>query len=169
MPETEVKPVIVNQLMGTMEQFQVEKSELWPSYEERFELYCSCNGIVDQKRKTAIFVNLAGPQVFEILKTTVSPKKVIEMNYDEVVTILNNFFIPKPSSITSFYWFVQRSQLPDENVLQYFKELQKIAIYCKFGTLMDELLIKRVICGLRDVTLQKSYRTRKTKLPSSNS
>ena len=61
MPESEVKPVIVNQLMGTMEQFQVEKSELWPSYVERFELYCFCNDIVDQKRKTAIFVNLAVP------------------------------------------------------------------------------------------------------------
>ena len=43
------------------------------------------------------------------------------------------------------------------NILKYFKELQKIAVSCKFGQLLNILLVKRVICGLRDATLQKSF------------
>ena len=155
MPD-EVKPIVLNQSIGSLEQFDVEKGELWTSYEERFALYCNCNGI-DENRKAAMLISMAGSGVYEILKASASPTKVIDLTYKEVIEYLNKYFIPKPSSITSFYLFVQRNQLPEENVLKYFTELQKIAVNCKFGELLDTLLVKRVICGLRDASLQKSF------------
>ena len=143
-------------LIGTIEPFDCTKAELWDSWLERFENFTECNNIAEVKM-AQMLINLSGPGIYEILKASAAPTRVKELTYKELLDILNNYFIPKPSTITSFYLFVQRNQLPEETVLMYFTELQKIAVHCEFGTLLDSMIVKRVICGLRDAALQREF------------
>ena len=40
-------------------------------------------------------------------------------------------------------------------MMQYVAELRKVSEYCEFGTTLDSMLRDRLVCGVRDVRLQR--------------
>lgn len=63
-------------------------------------------------------------------------------------------YAPKPSWIACWHAFYHRNQAEGELINQYIAALRKAGLYCKFRDL-DEFLLDRVVCEVRDVKLQQ--------------
>lgn len=152
---TSVK-VKVMSTVGNIEQFDVTQPEKWVSYYTRYELFLIANDVQGEERKKATFLTLAGPQLFDLLTSLASPKPVSALSLINIKEILTNHFSPRPSEIGSFYKFHKRDQHPDESFADYLAALRKIAVDCNFGSSLDRMLRDRLVCGIRDESLQKS-------------
>ena len=143
--------------VGNLEAFDLGQPQKWTAYIERFELFLLANDVKEADRQKAAFLTLAGAPLYELLASLASPKKVSDISLDEIKTILTAHFSPRPSEISAFYHFFKRDQLPDESISNYVAALRTLAVDCNFGTALDRMLRDRLVCGLRDASLQKGF------------
>ena len=61
----------------------------------------------------------------------------------------------QPSSIVQRFKFNSRSQQDAETVAQFVAELKKLSEYCEFGDSLDNMLRDLLVCGLRNVKVQR--------------
>ena len=62
---------------------------------------------------------------------------------------------PKPLEIGERFRFYKRNQRERESILSYVTELRKLATHCNFGGNLNEALRDRLVCGLRNMQIQK--------------
>ena len=143
--------------IGQLEHFDTSKPETWTSYLERFEFFFFSFDVDSDQKKIASLVTMGGPDAYHILTGLAAPEKVNQLTYTQITEKLTAFFVPKPSGITRFFEFFKRDQLPDEKYANYLAELQRISNDCEFGNLLDKMLVRRFICGIRDEALQRRF------------
>lgn len=141
--------------VGHIEVFDIAKQSAWGSYKRRFDIFLEVNGVEKPTLKRATFFTVCGAGLFDLLESLISPKKVTELDYDQICKTLSDHFSPPPSEIALFYNFFKRDQLPDEKITDNVAELRKIASQCNFGSSLDRMLRDRFVCGLRDSRLQQ--------------
>jgi len=73
----------------------------------------------------------------------------------EIVITLQQHLRPRPSEIAERFRFHERNQREGETVLTYVADLKKLAAHCNFGANLNEALQDRLVCGLRNVQIQK--------------
>ena len=153
------KPVIIRTgaTIGQLEPFDTNKPESWTSYLERFEFFLLANDVESENKKIATLVTIAGPDVYHILTSLAQTKKVSELSFKEIIDNLSAYFVPKKSAIIKFFEFSKRDQMPHENYSSYLVELQRLAKECAFENLLDKMLVRRFICGIRDEALQRRF------------
>ena len=79
-------------------------------YTERFTHYFVANDIVAVEKRRAIFLTAVGPTTYRLLKTLVSPNKLDEFRFEELVEKAMTHFNPKPSPIVKRYEFNSRAK-----------------------------------------------------------
>jgi len=57
--------------------------------------------------------------------------------------------------IAERFHFHRRNQAPEESVNDYVAELRRLATNCAFGAYLEEALRDRLVCGLRNESVQK--------------
>ena len=62
---------------------------------------------------------------------------------------------PNPLEIAERFRFYKRNQHGGESILSYVAELRKLATHCNFGGNLNEALRDRLVCGLRNMQIQK--------------
>ena len=144
--------------IGKIEEFD-SATEDWRSYLERLEHYLGANRIKEEV-KTAAFLSCIGKRTFGLLRALTAPKKPGEKSYEELVEILTKHLAPKPLVIAERYRFHKRDQKEGETVREYVSALQKLTEQCDFQDHLEDTLRDRLVCGLRDVTLQKRLLTK---------
>ena len=72
---------------------------------------------------------------------------------------LTQHFEPKPLVIAERFHFHRREQAEGESINEYMAELRRLTTHCKFGALLDEALRDRLVCGLRNGSIQKKLLT----------
>ncbi|XP_039602220.1 uncharacterized protein LOC120524433 [Polypterus senegalus] len=77
------------------------------------------------------------------------------VDLEEIVTLLKNHFAPTPSETVQRFHFNRRNQKLDESIAAYIAELRRLSENCNFGNSLDSLLRDRLVCGVRDETLQR--------------
>ena len=85
------------------------------------------------------------------LSLTIGQKK----EYGTVTESVTEYFIPKRNVIFERVQFNQRVQLEGENVDSFVTSLHKLAEYCAFGALHNDLIRDRLVVGLRDHKLSE--------------
>ena len=73
-------------VLGKVEQYDPELEE-WPQYVERLEYFFEANGITDAEKKRSVFLSVVGPSPFKLLRNLVSPAKLSEKTFVQLVTI----------------------------------------------------------------------------------
>ncbi|XP_072398178.1 uncharacterized protein [Diabrotica undecimpunctata] len=141
---------------GNIEQFNVGDSKGWESHVERMDFFFLANNITDPDKKKATFLNLCGPNTYEIIRSLVAPSKVSDKTYDQIIVELKKHFSPKTSEIVCRFKFYRRNQQTGETISVYLKELRKLAEPCGFGTSLDIMLRDRLVCGITDESLQQT-------------
>ena len=84
----------------------------------------------------------------------VLPQKVIEFTFHELVEKVKTHFNPKPSPIMKRFQFNTRCQLEGESVGVFVAALRSIAEYCDYGDSLKDMLRNRIVCGIRDKSVQ---------------
>ncbi|XP_071056917.1 uncharacterized protein [Onthophagus taurus] len=141
--------------LGNVEHFNPNNPGAWDAYKERVELFLKANNITEDDRKQAVFLNICGAATYDILRSLISPAKVSDASYENVIKTLSAHFSPGTSEIVARFKFYRRNQQVGETISVYVKELRKLAEECGFGSSLDTMLRDRLVCGVNHEALQK--------------
>ena len=148
MPETSATTIV-----GKIEEFNPDE-EPFSSYMERVELFFLANSVADD-RKVPIFLNGVGKKTYGLLRNLVAPDVPKDQTFERIQTALKHHFEPKPLVIAERFHFHQRSQAMGESIAEYVAELRRLTTHCQYGTHLNEALRDRLVCGVRNMAIQK--------------
>ena len=116
---------------------QTRRTESMDDYKERFELYCTANGIAEgaeyAPRRKAIFLTAVGATTYSLLKNLVRPRQPQELTLEAIIKELKDHYEPKKIVIAERFRFYKRPQKEGESIAVYLAELRRLAKYCDFG------------------------------------
>ena len=139
--------------IGKIESFD-ETQEKWETYVERVEQFFLANNI-DEDHQAPTLLSLMGSKTYTLLRDLLTPDKPATKSFQEIVTTLQQHLSPKPLEIAERFRFYKRIQREGETVLTYVADLKKLATHCNFGANLNEALRDKLVCGLRNVQIQK--------------
>ena len=139
--------------IGKIESFD-ETQEKWETYVERVEQFFLANNI-DEDHQVPTLLSLIGSKTYTLLRDLLTPDKPATKSFQEIVTTLQQHLSPKPLEIAERFRFYKRNQREGETVLTYVADLKKLATHCNFGANLNEALRDKLVCGLRNVQIQK--------------
>lgn len=133
---------------------EYKESEDWDLYKERLVQFYIVNDIEDDKMVPAL-LSLVGPKTYLLLKNLTSPEEPANKTFDELCTLLQAHYKPKPLVIAERYRFHNRNQKEGESAQQFLAELRQLAMTCEFKAFLEEALRDRFVCGIRHSGIQK--------------
>ena len=144
---------------GRVEAFD-ESVETWEHYTERLGQYFVANGIGDEKddekaRRRAILLSVCGAKTYKLMSDLLAPTKPSEKSYKELVDLVQNQLVPKPSEIVQRFKFHNRSQEEGETVAEYVAGLRNLAEHCEFKDTLEIMIRDRIVCGIKDERIQR--------------
>lgn len=104
-------------------------------------------------RKQAYFISFCGSEVLEAAWALVAPQPVASGPWDVLLSKLRDHYATAPSCIARRHAFHHRNQAEGESISQFVAALRSVALYFQFRDL-DNVLLDRVVCGVRDLHLQ---------------
>ncbi|XP_075163522.1 uncharacterized protein LOC142236147 [Haematobia irritans] len=128
----------------------------WQIYLEQMNFFFMPNGIADEKAKKAIFLSSCGGDTYTLLKSIATPVDISSeaFTFKRAIQLLSGHFCPPPNQIIQRFQFYRRDQKNGESVPEFLAALRKLSQHCEFSDL-DAVLRDRLVCGLRDESLQK--------------
>ena len=128
-------------MAATLRKIEFDGSkEDWLQYEERLGHF-SANDITEAPKKRAVLLTVIGPATYKVLRNLVSPEKLGEVEFSELVKTLSEHFSPAPSEIVECFKFNSRIRKSGESVSTYMAELHALAANCNFKDTLDVMLI----------------------------
>ena len=128
--------------------------EDWSEYIERLQHYFTANDIVSSDKQLAILLSAVGPSTYRLIRALVSPSKLTDFSFTQLVDKARAHFDPKPSPIVKRYEFNTRCQGENEAIAVYVAELRMIAEYCEYGPVLKDMLRDRLVCGTSNKAIQ---------------
>ena len=102
-----------------------------------------------------MFLSVVGGATYGVLRNLLAPANPKDKTFEEITTALQAHFEPKTLVIAERFHFHRRNQAPEESVNDYVAELRRLATNCAFGAYLEEALRDRLVCGLRNESVQK--------------
>ena len=133
----------------------VPSQDTWDVYIEQLDLYFKANGITDAKKKRPVLLTVCGPATYKLIQNLVAPKKTAEVEYADIVKLVQDHLTPKPTVIVQRFKFHTRKQRPGEPVAAFVAEFRHLTEHCDFGATLDDMLRDRLICGIADIIIQR--------------
>lgn len=93
------------------------------------------------------------PRFLKLARALFAPLPVQTAPWEVLQDRLRAHYVPKPSKIASHNAFHHWNQAEGEPINIYVVALSKAALYCVFRDL-DDALMDRIVCGVRDIKLQ---------------
>ena len=139
--------------------FDGNVAENWCVFEQQFRIYWKAAlKKKDDDEVAYTLLNLAGQEAVEREQTFVYKPEIKEgQNVIQVAeskenpeTLIQKFTEhcnPKKNVVVERHLFNSRSQKPSESVESFVSDLRKKAANCEYGTLVNDLLRDRIVCG----------------------
>ena len=125
-------------------------------FAEQLAYYLVANGIDDADKKRAILLSACGTSTYKLLKTLVAPAELTAKSFAELVELAKEHYTPKPSVIMCRFKFNTCFRQGGESVTQFVTRLRDLASQCEYGDSAKEMIRDRLVCGVRDDTLQRT-------------
>uniref|UniRef100_A0A5S6QJM4 Peptidase A2 domain-containing protein n=1 Tax=Trichuris muris TaxID=70415 RepID=A0A5S6QJM4_TRIMR len=135
-------------------QFTSDRPDGWVVFEERLDFFFTAQGIHDDEHKRAILLTAVCERTFDLLRSLAQPKKLKQCTFVQLVEKLRTHFCPSSNEILERFHFHSRTQHEGESVSDFVTDLRRLSAKCNFAEL-DNMLRDRLVCGLRDETLQR--------------
>jgi hypothetical protein len=149
--------------------FQGNAAENWRIFELEYDVYIACAfSDKDAKTKAYILLNLAGTEAMEKERSFYYAPAVLDENGDETTpaetredpAVLKRKFKelcePTKNVTMERHKFYSRSQMNDENILEYIADLKIKASTCEFDQLKDEMIRDKIVCGVKSDAIRKN-------------
>ena len=140
---------------GRLPEFSGNAAE-WDVFAEQLSFYFVANGITDRNKQRAILLSTCGTTTYKLLKTLVAPAELSSKSVSELVELAQEHHNPKPSVIMCRFRFNTCVRLEGESITAYVTRLRDLASHCEYGDSAKELIRDRLVCGVRDDTLQRT-------------
>ena len=91
--------------LGKIEQFDLHGNENFSEYIERLEQYFFANDIDNDKKQTAVFLTVTGPETYSLLRSLLTPTAPHMKDFKSLSKSLCERLLPKPIVIAKIYKF----------------------------------------------------------------
>ncbi|RLU16162.1 hypothetical protein DMN91_011922 [Ooceraea biroi] len=125
----------------------------WNRWLQRFEGAVTVFKVADTQ-KVAYFLHFIGPASFDLICDKLAPADPYKQPYTILTDKLAEFYSPIPLEIAENFRFHQRKQQEGETVQQFVATLQKLSLYCNFGSYLQTALRNHMVFGLRSKRIQ---------------
>ena len=110
---------------GTLNELSgIEKD--WSSYYER-EFYFVSNTIEDNNVKRALFLSVVGDTTYQLIRRLLSPKKLTEVDFSDIIRTLTSHYNPKINAIVERFKFNTYNKKSGQSVIDYIAELKELS------------------------------------------
>lgn len=128
----------------TVPSFQLDDS--WPLFFKRLEDYFTEQNVKSDRRASVLLTCISEP-VYAVLKKLCRPELPTKKTFKQLISLLSNYFVVKnPWRERIIFHKLKQSQ---ENVTEWYNRVQLAASNCEFGSLLDEHIKIKFICGMR--------------------
>ncbi|XP_055533820.1 uncharacterized protein LOC129723554 [Wyeomyia smithii] len=131
-----------------VETFDKNKSK-WSRWVKRFEGALLIFGIPEANRKNML-LHFMGAETYDVLCDNLFPTEPENKTYNEIVTLLGEYFDPKPLEMVELWKFSKRMQREGESIAEFITALQREVKYCEFGEYLPKGLRNQLVFGLRN-------------------
>ena len=119
--------------------------QVWDAYEEVTELRNETSRL-----RVATFFTCIGKDALEVHNGLPFQSDEEKADINKLLKLWANHCIWKTNTIYERYKLNNRSQEQAESIDTYITTLRALAETCEFGTLKDDLIRVRIVCGVRD-------------------
>lgn len=84
-----------------------------------------------------------------------TPKKLVEIEYTELVKLVGNHHNPKPLVIVQCFKFHSHFRKSRQSVANFIAELQQLSEDCDFKDVLNDMLHDRLVCSINNDTIQR--------------
>jgi hypothetical protein len=117
--------------------------------------YFIINNINEAERKRAALITSFGTIAHTALRNLVAPTTPLEVDYDDIVKKLSDYYMEPTNPMVERCHFYDRSRKKGETVSAFLAELRALADKCDFGTNLQTMLRDRLVCGINDDKMQR--------------
>ena len=129
----------------------------WKKWIQIWKAYEIVTGLDKQPStlRVATFITCIGPDALEIHTGLPFQSHDDRQNIGKLLELWQNYCIGKTNVIYERYNFNNLLQEPDESIDAYTTALPTLAKTCEFGSLKEDLIRDRLVCGIRDNSMRK--------------
>ena len=80
-----------------------------------------------------------------------------DIPYDELVGLVVTHHNPKPSVIVQRFKFHSHFRKQGQSVTNFVAELWQLSEHCDFGTVLEDMLRDRLVCGINNDAIQRRF------------
>ena len=131
------------------------KLDDWRHYIERVNHFFEANEITNPGKGRSIFLVSVGAKTYKLVRSLPALEDPKYKSYEDLAKHLQEHFMPEPSAIVQRFKFNTRSQQPGETIAMFLAELRHLTEHCEFGSTLEEMLRDRLVCGVRDIRIQR--------------
>ncbi|KAG7295427.1 hypothetical protein JYU34_021601 [Plutella xylostella] len=134
---------------GILSSFDHQSND-WTSYKSRINQWFIANDISGDKakvKKKAILLSALGESTYKLTSDLALPKTVEELEFDEIVKLLDDHFTPKRVGFAEKFNFYSATQVAGESHTQWAARLRGLSAHCEFKNL-EEALLDKFIMGM---------------------
>ncbi|XP_075154322.1 uncharacterized protein K02A2.6 isoform X1 [Haematobia irritans] len=132
------------------------KTENFKTYKERLELHFQLKNVFDDKSTCAkLLLQYIGSPTYSVLSNIAAPKNVSELQYEEIIKLLESHFCPRKNILVEQHKFLSELQNENQSVSDFVSVLQQRSADCGFvcvceKSVADIFLRAQFIRGIRD-------------------
>ena len=126
----------------------------WKQVWSAYELVTRLNEQTNEYR-VAAFITRIGPQALTIHNGLPFQNEDEKRNLAKILELWESYCLGKMNIIYERYRFNNRNQNAGEAIDTYASSLRSLSDTCNFGTLKEEMIRDRIVCGVRDSSLRK--------------
>ena len=132
----------------------IPSREDWTQHVEWLEHFFLANDIKSADKKRAVLLTVIGPTAYQRLWNLLSPTKLGDTPYKDLVDAMKKHVNPTPSVTVQRFKFNSHVCLVEETVSTYVLELRSTPEHCNFSELLDDMLRDCLICSINKEQIQ---------------
>ncbi|KAJ8981438.1 hypothetical protein NQ317_015640 [Molorchus minor] len=141
-------------MVGHLRDLDVNQND-WSIFKPRLTNYFEANGIADEGKKRAIFLNLLAEESYRLIFNLSLPKLPEERRFSELLHLFNECFVSKKSVFAERFKFYNSFKTPSESVNEWAARVRSLAATCEFKAELDACLRDRFIMGIEKCDVKK--------------
>ena len=140
--------------------FYFRAPEEWPRWKSRFDQYRTASGLTEtpELQQVNTLLYCLGEEADSVLSST-DISEGNQKKYGKVIEKCDAFFKVRQNVIYERARFNRRNQKEGETAEQYILVLYRLAENCNYGDFKEEIILDRLVVGIRDEALSQQLQT----------